>query len=163
MTTISEITITNCQIKITCNLRRVSNDKKRSANPQRRLITSAMRGIECYCRCHQLENQLRPAQCQPAVLLQRSDNRHLNDRLIDWIQVYKNRSQAESTIQCKLQKRPSIIISASLSISTASGVLMLRNVRLDRLLVCRSAVYCGKTADWIRMSFGWWVIGLVEG
>jgi len=33
---------------------------------------------------------------------------------------------------------------------------MLQNIRLDHLSVCRSVrkVYCGKTADWIRMPFG---------
>jgi len=37
---------------------------------------------------------------------------------------------------------------------------MLRNIRLDHLSVCQSVcllvrkVYCGKTADWIRMPFG---------
>jgi len=37
---------------------------------------------------------------------------------------------------------------------------MLRNICLDHLSVCRSVglsfckVYCGKTADWIRMPFG---------
>jgi len=32
---------------------------------------------------------------------------------------------------------------------------MLRNIRLDRLCVsvCVRKVYCGKTADWIRMPF----------
>ena len=36
---------------------------------------------------------------------------------------------------------------------------MVRNIRLDHLSVCRSVglsvckVYCGKTADWIRMPF----------
>jgi len=46
------------------------------------------------------------------------------------------------------------LISASLFISRASGVLMLRNICLDHLCVCLSTVYCGKTADWIRMLFG---------
>jgi len=34
--------------------------------------------------------------------------------------------------------------------------LMLRNIRLDHLSVCLSVreVYCGKTAEWIRMPFG---------
>ena len=34
--------------------------------------------------------------------------------------------------------------------------LMLRNIRLDHLSVDLSVrkVYCGKTADWIRMPFG---------
>jgi len=31
---------------------------------------------------------------------------------------------------------------------------MLRNCRLDHLSVCDRKVYCGKTADWIRMPFG---------
>jgi len=43
------------------------------------------------------------------------------------------------------------IFIASLS---ASGALMLRNIRLDHLSVGRFAVYCGKTADWIWMPFG---------
>jgi len=31
---------------------------------------------------------------------------------------------------------------------------MLRICRLDHLSVCVRKVYCGKTADWIRMPFG---------
>jgi len=56
---------------------------------------------------------------------------------------------------CKLH-----VISASLFISIASRALMLWNIRLDHLSICQSfgwsvcKVYCGKTADWIRMPFG---------
>jgi len=48
------------------------------------------------------------------------------------------------------------IISASLSISIASGALMVRACRLANLSVGRSVqkVYCGKTADWTRIPFG---------
>ena len=31
---------------------------------------------------------------------------------------------------------------------------MLRICRLDHLCVCARKVYCGKTADWIRIPFG---------
>jgi len=41
----------------------------------------------------------------------------------------------------------SVTISASLSISIASGALMVRACRLDHLCVCVRKVYCGKTAD----------------
>ena len=46
-------------------------------------------------------------------------------------------------------------MSASLSISIVSGVLVLRNIRLDHLSVSWSVrkLYCGKMADWIVMSF----------
>jgi len=46
------------------------------------------------------------------------------------------------------------IISASLSISIASKTLMLWPCRLAHLCVCVQKVYCGKSADWIRMPFG---------
>jgi len=46
------------------------------------------------------------------------------------------------------------IISASLSISIASGALMV-GYRRFACHICQSAkVSCGKTADWIRMPFG---------
>ena len=51
------------------------------------------------------------------------------------------------------------IISTSLSISIVSGVLILRNIRLDHLYVCRLVclsvrkMYWGKMADWIQMPF----------
>ena len=53
------------------------------------------------------------------------------------------------------------IISASLSISIASGALMVRACHLDHLSVGWSVrkVYCAKTANWIRMPFGM-VIGV---
>jgi len=48
--------------------------------------------------------------------------------------------------------RPIAIISASLSISIASGALMLRTFAWP---ICRSAhVSSGNMADWIRMPFG---------
>ena len=53
----------------------------------------------------------------------------------------------------------------SLSIGIASGALMLQNICLDLLSVSQSVclsvriVYCGKTADWIWMSF--WVVSWV--
>ena len=48
------------------------------------------------------------------------------------------------------------LFNASLSISIANGALMVRTCRLDRLsvCVCVQKVYCGKTAEWIRMPLG---------
>jgi len=46
------------------------------------------------------------------------------------------------------------LIIASLSISISSGALMSRTCRLVHMCVCVWKVYCGKTADWIRMPFG---------
>jgi len=45
---------------------------------------------------------------------------------------------------------------AALLLSSERKRLMLRNIRLDHLSVGLSdrKVYCGKTADWIRMPFG---------
>jgi len=59
---------------------------------------------------------------------------------------------------------PDDVVSASLSISIASGALVLRTCRLAHLSVCRSVqkVYCGKTADWIRLPFGM-VSGVGQG
>jgi len=56
------------------------------------------------------------------------------------------------------------IISALLSISIASEALMLGACRLAHLSVGLSVrkVYCGKTADWIRMPFGM-VSGVSQG
>ena len=57
-----------------------------------------------------------------------------------------------------------LIFSASLSNSIASGALMLQTCRLAHLCVCLLVckVYCDKTADWIRMSFGM-VSGVGQG
>jgi len=56
------------------------------------------------------------------------------------------------------------VLSASLPINIASVYAMVYTCRLSYLSVCRSVgrsvclcvqkVYCGKTADWIRMPFG---------
>jgi len=48
-----------------------------------------------------------------------------------------------------------LLLAASLLYSERKR-LMLRNIRLDHLSVCLAIhkVYCGKTADWIRMPFG---------
>jgi len=49
-----------------------------------------------------------------------------------------------------------VVVSSSLSISIASEVLMLQTCRLAHLSVSLSLrkVYCGKTAEQIRMPFG---------
>jgi len=61
-----------------------------------------------------------------------------------------------TVLRCHLANNLNII-SASLSISTVSGALMLRACRLAHLSACLSVrkVYCGKTADWIPMPLGW--------
>ena len=62
--------------------------------------------------------------------------------------------------QMETDEQRRFIISASLSItiSIPSGSLVVRNICLDHLCVsvcvCVRKVYCGKTADWIRMPFG---------
>jgi len=53
----------------------------------------------------------------------------------------------------RLSKGSGRIFSASLSISIASGALMVQACRLDHLSVGWE-VYCGITASWIRMPFG---------
>jgi len=50
-----------------------------------------------------------------------------------------------------------VVVSTSLSISIASGSLMLQNIHLDHLSISWSdvrKVYCGKMAHWIQMPFG---------
>jgi len=67
--------------------------------------------------------------------------------------VHKGSYSLASTHMCR--NSLACLYSTLLSISIASGVLMLRTCHLDHLCVCVQKVYCGKMADWIRMSLGW--------